>query len=182
MKATICSSSRENIDDYYKSVARSVSNYLARSGYDLILGGSFVSMMGVCYDEFYKHNRDVYVYTTEKYAKELDGHWYTDCKLCFNTFELKKNLFYDSDVIVILPGGPGTLSEVMAFIEEKRSNDEDKLLIIHDENHYYDKLIAILDEFIKNSFVDNSIYDYFKITHNKEEFENALNSVQRKTK
>ena len=177
MKVTICSSSRDSIDPYYGSVARGVSSYLARNEFDLILGGSFVSMMGVCYDEFKKHNRDIYAYTTSKYSDELEGQEYTDCKICEDTFELKKNLFNDSDVVVILPGGPGTLSEVLSFIEEKRSNDMDKLLIIYDENNYYDKLISILDDFVKEKFADSSIYDYFKVTHNKEEFVIALGGL-----
>ena len=177
MKVTMCSSSREDIDPYYGSVARSVSSYLAKNEFDLIIGGTSVSMMGRCYDEFYKHNRNIYAYATEKYADELDSNQYTDCKICADTFELKKKLFNDSDLIVILPGGTGTLSEVLAFIEEKRSNDMEKLIIIYDENQYYDKLIEILDDFVKEKFADSSIYDYFVVAHNREEFEIALDKL-----
>lgn len=180
MKVSISSSSRKEIDDYYCSIARSISNYLARNDFDLIFGGCSTSMMGVCYDEFKKNDRKIYVYTTELYTDDLKNLEYDDCEVCKTTFDLKKKMFYDSDVVIALPGGPGTLSELLAFIEEKRSNEQyDKLLIIYDEDHFYDKLLGILDEFVKQKFVGNNIYEYFEIAHNKEEFVEIIDNLYR---
>ena len=182
MKVTISTSANSNIDKYYGSVARSIANYLAHNEFDLVFGGCSTSMMGVCYDEFKKNDRKIYIYTTEPYIKELDNLEYDDCEICNTTFELKQKMFYDSDVIVALPGGVGTLSELLAFIEESRSNAQDKLVIVYDENHFYDKFIGVLDEYIKNNFATNSIYDYFYLAHNKQEFINALDNLYVKSK
>ena len=183
MKVSISSSSRKEIDDYYCSIARSVSNYLAHNDFDLIYGGCSTSMMGVCYDEFKKNGRKIYVYTTELYTDDLKNLEYDDCEVCKTTFDLKKRMFYDSDVVIALPGGPGTLSEMLAFIEEKRSNEQyDKLLIVYDEDHFYDKVFAVLNEMIEKKFVGKNIYDFFYIAHNKEEFASALDTLFSKNK
>ena len=52
MEVMIISSSKEQIDDYYKSIAKSIASYLAMNNCDLIYGASSNSMMGICYNEF----------------------------------------------------------------------------------------------------------------------------------
>ncbi len=71
MNVLILSSSREEIDDYYKSIARSVSSFLANNDCNLVFGGCSSSMMGICYEEFVKKNREIYSFTTPNYVDDL---------------------------------------------------------------------------------------------------------------
>ena len=138
MKVSISSSSRSTIDDYYIDIAKKTSDYLAKSGYDLIYGGCSVSMMGACYKAFKENGRMINIYTTKTYEDDLKNLDYDDCEVCDTTFDLKKRMFEDSEIVLILPGGPGTLAELLAFIEEKRSNSRpDKCLIVYDDNDFY---------------------------------------------
>ena len=73
MEILILSSSKEVIDPYYTSVARSIAHYLARNGNDLIFGAASTSMMGICYDEFKKNDREISAYTTESYINDLEN-------------------------------------------------------------------------------------------------------------
>ena len=178
MKVSISSSSRKDIDGYYCDVARKVSDYLANNNFDLIYGGCSTSMMGACYEEFKKNDRKIYIYTTELYADDLNNLEYDDCEICKTTFDLKKRMFYDSDVVLILQGGPGTLAELFAFMEEKRSNEQyDKPLIVYDDNNFYDNVFAVLDEMIKNKFVGQNIYDFIHVVHNMDELKEAINAL-----
>ena len=96
-----------------------------------------------------------------------------------NTFDMKKDMFNNSDLIVCLPGGTGTLSELLSFIEEKRSNDKDIPIIIYDENKFYDNFIKVLNDLCKEQFVNNSIFDTFSIATNKDEFETEFYKKRR---
>ncbi len=174
MDVLIISSSREEIDDYYKSVAKTISNYLAVNGYNLIYGGSSNSMMGICYNEFVKNNREVKAFTTPKYAEDLNNLPAAKHYLCETTFDLKKRLFENSDLIVCLPGGVGTLSELVSFIEEKRSNDKDIPMIVYDENRYYEKLFQIFADFSKDKFASGINENDLIIAHNKIDFTTAV--------
>ena len=134
MNVLILSSSRDEINDYYKSISRSISNYLAANDCDLIFGGASTSMMGICYQEFKKFDRKIYAFTTPKYVNDLKN---LDCSkkiICQTTFDLKKSMFENSDLIVCLPGGIGTISELLSYIEEERSNDMNIPIILYDEN------------------------------------------------
>lgn len=176
MKILILSSSREEINPYYKSIARSIAQYLAPLG-DLIYGAASSSMMGICYDEFVKHNKTIYAYTTPKYIDDLDNLLKAEHFICRDTFEMKQKMFENADLIICLPGGPGTISELTSYIEEKRSNDVDKPIIIYDESNYFKYFYEMYDNFTKQKFASKDIFDMYEVAHNKIEFENLVEEI-----
>lgn len=91
-------------------------------------------------------------------------------------------MFLNSDFIVCLPGGVGTYSELLCYIEEKRSNDNDKPIIIYDENEFYTPVIKILKELVQEKFVDANIFDMFSIVRNKNELENKFYEIKGRVK
>ena len=171
MEILILSSSKEEIEPYYTSIARSIAHYLARYGNDLIFGAASTSMMGICYDEFKKNNREISAYTTEPYINDLENLDAAKHYICKTTFEMKQRMFDNADLIICLPGGPGTISELTSFIEEKRSNDKDVPIIIYDETNYFDYFYKMYDYFIENNFVSEDIKNMWELARNKEEFE-----------
>ena len=170
MNVMILSSSKEEIDDYYKSVARSVAGYLASSELDLVYGASSSSMMGICYQEFVKYNRNIYAFTTEKYCDDLRNLPMAKYYIRESTFDMKKAMFEKSDIIVVLPGGIGTLSELLSYIEENRSNDKDIPIEVYDENGYYQELFEMLSLMKNKGFIDEDTINTINISHNKDEF------------
>lgn len=182
MNVLILSSSRKEIDPYYMSIARSVSAYLASNECDLVFGASSSSMMGACYEEFSRRERKIYSYTTEKYIDDLKNLNNSKKYVREDTFEMKRSMFNNSDLIVCLPGGTGTLSELFSYIEENRSNNRDVPIIIYDENNFYDKVFKLIEELEKNKFADEAIEEMYYIVRNKEEFINVFSDLTMKGK
>ena len=175
----ICSSS-DDIDNNYKSIARGISSALVSYDYNLAFGGASKSMMGICYDEFSKHDKKIYAFTTKKYKDDLELLPKAKGIVCETTFDLKKEIFENSDVIVVLPGGIGTYSELLSFIEEKRSNNIDTPIEIYDEDGYFLPLIETLKIMELKNFEDGSSYELFNVSHNFEEFREHMDSYQYK--
>lgn len=175
MKFTISSSSNELIDEKYKKSSQNLLDYLVTlDGTELNWGSGSVSIMGLCYEVFKKANKPMHGYTSAKYADDIENLPEADHKIFDTTYDLKKNILYDADVVVMLPGGTGTVSEFFGHLEEIRSNDANKLLIIYDENHHFDTTLALVDDLVERKFNSESIYNYFKIAHNVTEFEQIL--------
>ena len=175
MKFTISSSSRDIIDDKYKVAAQHLVDYLVTlDNAELNWGSCSVSIMGICYDTFLKHNKKINGYTTKKYIDDLDNLTGAEHQVFDTTYDLKKERFNDGDVIICLAGGTGTVSEFFSYLEEIRSNDIDKLLIVYDENNHFDSTLKLIDDLIERKFNDESIYGYFKVVHNVDEFEKIL--------
>lgn len=175
MKFTISSSSSNNIDEKYKNSAKNLLNYLVTlDNAELNWGSCSISIMGLCYDIFKKANKPMHGYTSSKYADDIENLPEADHKIFDTTYDLKQNILYDADVVICLAGGTGTISEFFGHLEEIRSNDADKLLVIYDEDHHFDTTLALIDDLIKRGFNKTNIYDYFKVAHNVEEFSKIL--------
>lgn len=170
MKVTIGSSSREEIKEIYKESAKEVIQYLVSKKFDLTWGCGSSSIMGICYNEFKNSNLNIYGFTTDKYKSDLDSLKYANNIICKNTFDLKKHLFSNSDFILMLPGGTGTISEFFAFLEEIRSNEKNIPLILYNKDGHFNTMLALIDDLIERKFNDKSIYDYFLIVNSLDEF------------
>ena len=55
-----------------------------------------------------------------------------------------------SDMIILLPGAYGTLSEFMCLLEEKRTGIHNKDIIIFNINGFYDELIDMFNKIYNN--------------------------------
>jgi len=174
MKIAIGASASNTIDEKYKEEAIKITSYLASCGYDLIWGSGINSLMGICYDESAKQNRRIYGYTTKKYIDYIKDLPKAEHFVCEDTFELKKELFNNSDIILCLAGGIGTISEFFSFLEEIRSNDISKLLILYDENNHYDKLIDLINDMVIRTFNKENTLDFFKVVYSLSELEKVL--------
>ncbi len=182
MNVLIISSANENINNYYKDIANKISSFLAQNNCDLIFGSSSKSMMGECYKSFIKNKRKVYAFTNEEYAECLKD--LSDAEHCVvtTTFDLKKVMYQKADCIICLAGGIGTLSELLAFIEENRSNNKKIPIIIYDETEYYDYLLIQLGKMNEFGFVNNNIFSSFKLISNFEKFQNEFHKIKESVK
>lgn len=180
MKIAICSSSNDSIDEKYKEAARKVTRYLAEQGHDLVWGSGSVSIMGICYEEFSKQKRNIYGFTSEKYVDDIENLPLAMHKVEKDTFDLKKSMFENADVILFLAGGTGTVSEFFTDLEEVRSNDKNKALIAYNEDHSFDMILALIEDLISKNFNSPSIYDYFKVANNMDELRQIFSELENK--
>ena len=176
MKVLIISSSSIEIEASYLTIAHKISTFLAHKKFDLIFGGSSLSMMGVCYQVFQTNKRKVYADTIFNYSDDLKKLEKTISSISKTTFDLKKEMFEKCDLIVCLPGGIGTLSEILAYLEEKRSNNSRKPIIIYDETNFYKGFKLQLEQMKNEGFILKKDNNLFKLIDNMEEFKKEINN------
>ena len=72
------------------------------------------------------------------------------------TMDERKLKFIEiSDLFIIAPGGIGTLDEFFEVWTLKKVKNHDKSIIILNIDHYYDKLLEMLDEMIEKGFISS---------------------------
>lgn len=182
MKILISSSQNENIDDKYKESAHKITSFLADDKNTLVWGSGCRSIMGICYEEFAKKDCEILGYTTKKYVDEIELLPKAKHTVMEDTFDLKKVLFNESDMVLVLPGGTGTVSELFTYLEEVRSNDVNKTLVVFDEYGHFSKVLEVIEDLIVRKFNSNSIYDYLHIAHNLDEFKTIYDKCKKETK
>ena len=176
----IITSASDEVNANYKSIAKDVSIWLANMDYNLVFGASSTSMMGECYNAFLNYGKKIYAVTTKHYQDDLKNLEYAKPLICETTFDMKKRIYENSDVIVMLPGGIGTFSEFFSFLDENRQREEKVPIEIYDEDGFYLPLIETLQLLVINKFADASILDSFKVSHDKEELFNHMSEYNKK--
>lgn len=174
MKIMIGCSSRSEVDQKYLDLAKSISKKCNSLGYELVFGAASSGMMGRCYSSF----DTVYSYTIDKYVEDLKNIPSKEQFVLDTSFDRTKQMFLDSDYIVILPGGTGTLGELFSILEENRSIANPKCYILYNYDGYYDGVLNMIDTCVQNHFNDSSIYDYFQVVSNEEELFQKIKSVR----
>lgn len=174
MEVFIASSSSNKIEPKYLTLARECSKFFTSRDFNLVFGGANFSMMGECYNAFSEEGKNIDAFTVEKYRDDLKTLTKANCRLVSDTLVRFKWMFDLSEVIVILPGGIGTLAEFTSALEEYRTYKNDKLIILYNYEGFYDNIINWLNDVEKSGFINNSLFDDFRIITNQEELKEVV--------
>ncbi len=170
--------SAEHISEKYINFTEKVADFFYKRHYDLVYGAASFSMMGKCYDVFKQDKLNlkphIYAYTVEKYEDDIKNLTSAECYLEQNCFLRTQKMFDASDVICILPGGVGSLAELTISLEELRTYENQKKLILFNIDGYYDDIINWYNLGIKNGFIKESIRKYLNIVTNMDELLNVV--------
>ena len=178
MRVFIASSGKEGILNIYKELASSVATILARKGFKAIFGGGSKSMMGTTYMT-YKYEggkiKGFYDVSDAKTSEELE---LDAVDVSPNTFERTHKLYEHADLIIILPGGVGTIAEFFSMIVEKQTRYETKKIILFNYNKYYDNLLFYFKDMLDEHFIDDNTLKQFDIVTNLKDFEKMINDIE----
>ncbi len=178
MRAFIGCSAKDGILNIYKELASNVSTILARKGYKLVYGGGSSGMMGTCYMT-YKYEgqkvKGIYDVGDTKYAEGLE---HDAMDVVPNTFDRTKSLYQHADIVVILPGGFGTLAELFSMIIEKQVRLDEKKIVLFNYNKYYDNLLYFFKDMMDERFINEETLQQFDIVTNLKDFEDYINKIE----
>ena len=169
MEVFIANSSSNTIDPKYLRLARETSKFFASRNFDWVFGGANFSMMGECYNAFAEEGKKIEAFTVSKYEDDLKDLNKANCHLVSDTLVRFKWMFDLSEVIVILPGGIGTLAEFASALEEYRTLKSKKLIILYNFEGFYDRIIEWMSEAKESNFLSESLFEDFKRIRTQEE-------------
>lgn len=169
MEVFIACSSSNTIDPKYLRLAREVSKFFTSRDFNLVFGAANFSMMGECYHAFAEEGKQIDAFTVEKYENDLKGLPKANCKLVSDTLVRFKWMFDLANITLILPGGIGSLAEFASALEENRTLNKGKLIILYNFEGFYDRIIEWMAEAKQQGFISESLFNDFKIIKNQEE-------------
>jgi uncharacterized protein (TIGR00730 family) len=77
--------------------------------------------------------------------------------------ERKKVMFMNSDAVVVLPGGAGSLDEFFEVLTWAQLGLHHKPIFLININGYWDPLMTMLDHIIASGFADPSLTSLFSV-------------------
>ncbi|MBR4448095.1 TIGR00730 family Rossman fold protein [Methanobrevibacter sp.] len=162
-------SGSRKIDEIYTDKAYELGCKLAKEGHTLVFGGGDTGMMGACAKGV--HDNDG---TSIGIAPEWMRNFEPLCENCsefiyVDSMDERKQKFFDnSDAFIISPGGIGTLDEFFQIITLKKLKQHDKEIIIFNIDHFFDKMLEMIDEMDEKGFLYKQ-EDLFKIANSIDE-------------
>lgn len=172
-------SSKENIDKKYIESVDEISYQIAKDNNDLIIGvAEDEGMPGKVLNNFRLFNRQIYLKTLKIYKEDPIKFNYVNFEYVNSTIARTKKIYESSDLLLFNPGGFGTFAEIFSFIEELKTNKDKKVLLLYNQNNYYDKLLELIKHTIETRFGDSSIYQYLQVFNDKDELINFINNYK----
>ena len=155
--AVFCASA--NVASIYTEAAEKLGEYIGKSGWELVYGGTNIGLMDKVAKSTMIHGGKVtgiIPACISKHGVAAEG---LDCLIeAVDMKERKALLREHADAFVALPGGWGTLEEISEVITLKQLGEHNKPVIFLNIAGFYDGLLNFIGDIQKQGFV-SSAYD-----------------------
>jgi uncharacterized protein (TIGR00730 family) len=160
--SVFCGSS-EFVSQDYKDAAHKLGKILVQEGMRLVYGGSRMGLMGVVADSVMSEGGQAIGFITQTLHDFEIGHdGLTELHIVDSMHERKRLMFEHSDAIIVLPGGFGTLDEVIEVITWRQIRLHTKPIVILNINEYWTNLFdTFVSHMIQNGFVQPAHRDIY---------------------
>lgn len=170
--------SRTGNDPAFMAQARQFGSLLARRGHRLVYGAGDRGIMGETARAMQEAGGHVTgVIPQHLVDAEIGKSDVNDYIVTTNMHERKMLMFDRSDVVVALPGGPGTLDELIEVLTWRQLGLHRKPLIVMNVKGYWDPLLTLLQSTVRHGFADATVVEYLSVVPDADGVIGALDAV-----
>ena len=146
--------SNPGTDPAYAEAAAAFATAMAERGIGLVYGGGKVGLMGVLADTILARGGEAIGVMPQALIDREIGHpGLTELKVVASMHERKAQMAELADAFVAVPGGIGTLEELIEVYTWSQLGLHDKPLGVLNVAGYYDGLAAFLDHAVTEGFL-----------------------------
>ena len=131
-------------DPAYLAAAADFGRILAAEHIRLVYGGGGVGLMGACAKATHEAGGKVLGIIPEFLQRREVVYEAVETLVVPNMHERKRQMFEESDAFVILPGGIGTLEEVIELMSWRRLALHAKPIVFFDQGGYWQPLFDLI--------------------------------------
>lgn len=177
--AVFCGSALGN-DPAFRADAAGLGSGIAALGLGLVYGGASCGLMGVVADAALAGGAEVIGVLPEVLkGREVAHHGLTSLELAATMHERKARMHALADAIVALPGGFGTLDELLEAVTWAQIGLHAKPCILVNTAGYWNGLLAFLDTAITAGFIEAKNKALLRVAANSAEtIEVALSEMR----
>jgi uncharacterized protein (TIGR00730 family) len=148
-----CGSS-PGIDPAFVEAAKGFGKILAEKGVRLVYGGGSVGLMGAVAEAVLEHGGQAIGIIPEFLTKrEQPKRLCQELIITRDMHERKRKMFEHADAFVALPGGIGTLEEVVEQLTWAQLGQHKKPILLANINGYWDPLLSLIAHMRQQEFL-----------------------------
>lgn len=178
-KVCVYCASSTKIDAAYFEAAKMLGNILAENELELVYGGGSMGLMGTVADAVMEHGGRVTGVIPRFMCEQNWNHTaVSEMIVTESMHERKEKMAFMSDAAIALPGGCGTLEELLEVITWKQLGLFTKPIIILNTNGFYDPLIEMLHRAIDQQFMRELHKDIWTVVTKPEDIIPAIKNAR----
>lgn len=167
--------SRAGARPAYAAAAEATGAMLATRGWRLVYGAGDVGLMGAVARAAQAAGGDTFgVIPVQLFQREAAKRDLSTFIITENMHERKKVMYMNSDAIVVLPGGAGSLDELFEVLTWRQLGLHEKPILLLNTEGYWTPLLALIAQIIAEGFAAPSLADYLITVPDVDALETAL--------
>ena len=172
--SVFCASS-DKVDEIYFEAARKLGFALARHGISANYGGGAVGLMGALADTMMQAGGTIRGIIPEFMVEQGWNHrTVSDMLIVKDMHERKKRLTENIDAFIALPGGVGTLEELLEMMTHKQLGQVLAPIIIINTNQFFDPFLEMLRKMVEENFMREIHKDIWQVIEDPEDILKAI--------
>jgi len=159
-------------------MAHRLGQALVDRNLELVYGGADVGLMGEVADTVLKAGGSVIGVIPQSFAQQVSHNGLTELHVVESMHERKGLMFDLSDGFIALPGGFGTLEEVLELLTWTQLGLNMKPCGILNVRGYFDRLLSFLDHAMAEGFIKQEHRDMLLVTATPEDMLDRFESYR----
>jgi uncharacterized protein (TIGR00730 family) len=165
-------------DPEFRAAAQALGVIIAKAGARLVYGGGHVGLMGVIADAVLADGGPVTgIIPAHLRRAEVEHTGVTDLLEVDSMFERKRLMVERSDAFIALPGGLGTIDEILDVITLAQLGQHEKPMVIIDLKGYWQPFVGLLDHVIANGYARQEVRTLYQVVPDLDAAAEALGLV-----
>jgi uncharacterized protein (TIGR00730 family) len=152
-QVSIFCASSQKVSPVYLQAAYSLGKILAKNNVTVYYGGGAFGLMGRLADAMLEEQGHIYGIIPEFMVDAGWAHPTVEQIIVRDMHQRKRKLLDKSEAVIALPGGVGTLEELLEMITLKQLGQVTIPIIIVNINNFYDYLLSFLEKMITEKFM-----------------------------
>lgn len=176
-------SSKDTNNEHYNRIAEEIGDFIVKRKHNLVFGGCDRGLMGKIYAKVSQSGTDseVIVVIAKAFEDDLKTLSYSEVRM-FETVNEREDCFNTlADAMIFIPGGIGTLDEILTAIETKRNHEHEAPIIIINVDNFYGHLLEMLNRIYDEGFADSKNREIYFIANSLKEAVDYLSKLEIKT-
>ena len=178
MKIFVGCSASEDIPGKYRLDCNMLLDELFRSNNDLVFGACNSGIMSDAYMSALAHGRDIVGICPEAYVDDFKDLKCTSEIVTKSVNDRTDGLINESEVLLFLPGGFGSVYELFTAIESKRCHEHNRNIIIYNSEGFYDELLSFIEKIYNEKFAKEYVRDYYFVSNDKIEIIDYIDKIK----
>ncbi|KAG2698403.1 hypothetical protein I3843_07G149600 [Carya illinoinensis] len=138
----------------YQLAAIQLGKQLVERNIDLVYGGGSIGLMGLVSQAVHDGGRHVLgVIPTTLMPREITGETVGEVRAVSGMHQRKAEMARQADAFIALPGGYGTLEELLEVITWAQLGIHDKPVGLLNVDGYYNSLLSFIDKAVDEGFI-----------------------------